>query len=74
MISLIHPQVQVLVKGYIVLFISSEHMILTLPMLRLLSSKAQGRGHVGIHWIALVEHSRMSTHVPGFQSIFRFLV
>ena len=28
--------------------------------------------HVGIHWIALAEHSQMSTHVPGFQS-FLFL-
>ena len=26
--------------------------------------------HVGIHWIALVEYSQMSTHVPGFQSSF----
>ena len=24
--------------------------------------------HVGIHWIALAEHSHMSTHVPVFQS------
>ena len=52
-------------------------------MLRLLSSKAQGRKdfrkpskpcHVCIHWIALVEYSKMSTHVPGFQSFFRFLL
>ena len=28
--------------------------------------------HVGIHWIALAEYSQMSTHVPGFQSFFRF--
>ena len=50
-------------------------------MLRLFSSKAQGRKdfrkpskpcHVGIHWIALAEYSQMSTHVPGFQSFFRF--
>ena len=50
-------------------------------MLRLLSSKAQGRKdfwkpskpcHVGIHWIALAEYSQMSTHVPGFQSFFIF--
>ena len=27
---------------------------------------------VGIHWIALAEYSQMSTHVPGFQSSFRF--
>ena len=46
-------------------------------MLRLLSSKAQGRNdfekksnpcHVGIHWIFLTEFSQMSTYVPGFQS------
>ena len=51
-------------------------------MLRLLSSKARGCKvfrtpskpcHVGTHWIALAEHSQMSTHVPGFQSPFRFL-
>ena len=23
-------------------------------------------GHVGIHWIALAEHFKVSTHVPGF--------
>ena len=28
--------------------------------------------HVGIHLIVLVEYSQMSTHVPGFQSFFRF--
>ena len=48
-------------------------------MLRLLSSKVQGCKdlwrqslpcHVGIHWIALIEHSQMSTHVPRFQSNF----
>ena len=45
--------------------------VLTLPMLRLLSSKAQGLKdfwkqskpcHVVIHWIALLEYFRMSTH------------
>ena len=36
---------------------------LNLPMLRLLWSKAP----VGIHWIALAEHSHMHAHVPGFQ-------
>ena len=48
-------------------------------MLMLLSSKAQGckdwlskTCHVGIHWKALAEYSQMSTHVPGFQSFFRF--
>ena len=54
---------------------------LTLPMLKLLSSKAQGcKGlwktskpcHVGIHSIALAEYSQMNTHMPGFQSFFRF--
>ena len=54
---------------------------LTLPMLRLLSSKAQERKdfgkpsepcHVGTHWKALAEHSHMSTHLPGFQSFYRF--
>ena len=28
--------------------------------------------HVGIHWIALTEYSKMSTVVPGFQSFFSF--
>ena len=52
----------------------------TLPMLRLLPFKAQGRNkfwkpskpcHVGIHWKTLAEYSQMSTHVPVmFQSFF----
>ena len=55
---------------------------LTIVMLRLLSSKAQGCKdfrklskpcHVGIHRLALAEYSQTSTHVPGFQSFFRFL-
>ena len=32
--------------------------------------------HLGFHWIALAEYSQMSTfstHMPGFQSFFRFL-
>ena len=54
--------------------------LLTLPMLRLRSFKAQGGKdlwksskpcHVGIQWIALAEFSQMSTHLPGFQSFFR---
>ena len=54
--------------------------LITLPMLRLLSSEAQGRKdfekpskpcHVGIHRIALAELSQMSTHLPGFQSFSR---
>ena len=57
-------------------------VVLTLPMLRLLSSKPQCRKdfwkpsdhcHVGIHRKALTEHFRMSTRLPGFQSFFRFL-
>ena len=58
------------------------HSFLTLPMQRLLSSKAQDCKdfwkpskpyHVGIHWIGPAEHSQMSTHVPGFWLFFRFL-
>ena len=55
----------------------------TLPMLRLLSSKAQGFKkfwktykpcHVGFHWIALPEYSRMSTHMHhAFQSFCQLL-
>ena len=54
---------------------------ISLPMLRLLSPKAQeGKDfwkpstpcHVGIHWIAFAEYSQVSTHVPEFQSFFRF--
>ena len=53
---------------------------LTLPMLRLLSSKGQRREvfwkpskpcHVGIHWKAVTEYSQMSTHSPEFQSFFQ---
>ena len=53
---------------------------LTLPMLRLFSSIAQGCKyfgksskpcHVGIHWKVLAEYSQMSTHLPGFQPFFR---
>ena len=52
----------------------------TLPMLRLLSSKAQRRKYfwkpskpcnVGIHWKTFAANVQMSTHVPGFQSFFR---
>ena len=58
----------------IIIIISS---VFTLPMLRLLSSIAQGCKyiwkhskpcHVGIHWEALIEFFQMSTHLPGFQS------
>ena len=50
-------------------------------MPRLLLSKSEGYKdfgkrskscHVGILRIALAEYSQMSTHVPGFQSFFRF--
>ena len=53
---------------------------LTLPMLRLISSKALGCKHfckpfkpchVGIHWIVLPEYSQMSTHLLAFHSFFR---
>ena len=59
----------------------NEIIALTLPMLRLLLSKTQEHQHfektskpchVGIHWVALTEYSQMSTHMPGFQSFFRF--
>ena len=54
---------------------------LTLQMLRLLSSKAQGRRdlwklskpcRVGIHLKALAEYSQISTHMPGFWVVFSF--
>ena len=50
---------------------------LTLPMRRLLSSKARFLKticpyHVGIHWKALAEYSQMSTNFPEFQSFFSF--
>ena len=60
---------------------STYWALLTLPMLRLFSSKIQRCKyfwkpskpcHVDIHSIALAEHSQMSTHMPGFQSFFRF--
>ena len=55
--------------------------VLTLPILGLLSAKAQGRKyfwkpskpcHVGIHRKALAECYRTSTHVQRFPSFFRF--
>ena len=55
--------------------------IIAYLMLRLILSKAQGCEdlwkafkpcHVGIHWIALAQYSQMSTHMPGFQSLFSF--
>ena len=59
--------------------IDSFDFYLTLPMLRLLSCKAQERKyfgkpskpcHVGTHLKALTKYSQMSTHLPGFQSFF----
>ena len=50
---------------------------LILPILRLKfhpkdkDAKASKPCHVGIHFIAVIEYSQMSTHVPGFQSFFR---
>ena len=61
-------------------YIDTKAGHLTLPMPRLISSKAQGRKdfrkpskpcHVGNHWIALTEYSQMNNHMPGFQSFFR---
>ena len=58
-----------------------EQQLLTLPMLRLLLSIAQGckdfwkpskTCYFGIHWTALAEYSQMSTHLTGFQSFFVF--
>ena len=65
-----------IVLGYSILTPASL-WVLTLPMLRLLMYKAQGRKYiwksskpspVDIHWIALAEYSHISAHVPGFQS------
>ena len=56
------------------------HMF-TLSMLWVRSSNAQERNdvwkpskpcHVGTHWIALIEYSQKSTHIPGFQWFFMF--
>ena len=61
---------------------STPIYLLTLPVLRLLSTKAKGRKdfcklpktcHVGTYLIALTEHSQMSTHVPGFSHFSVFL-
>ena len=61
---------------------NSDYWHLTLPMLRLLSSKTQESKnlwkpskpcHVGTHLIALSEYSQMSTHMPGFRGFLRFL-
>ena len=67
----------------IVLLVYDALSLLTLPMLRLLSSKtkeckdfckASQPCHVGIHRIPLAECSQMSTHVTVFQSFFRILL
>ena len=61
--------------------ISNLHY-LALPMLRLLSSKAQlpkdfwkssKLCYVGIHWIAFPKYSQMSTQVPRFRLFSGFL-
>ena len=58
----------------------SRHLHICLTM-TLCSSKAQGCKyfwkpfkpcHIGIHRKALAEYTQMSTHMPGFQSIYRF--
>ena len=58
---------------------NTTNFVITLSMLRLLSSKAQECKnlrktlkpcHVGIHWKALAEYSQMNTHMPGFQFFF----
>ena len=57
-------------------------LVLTLPMPRLFSSRAQGCKdflnpsepcHVGIHGIALAKDCRISTHMKGFHSFSGFL-
>ena len=60
------------------------HFLLTVTILRLLIKfrpnlkfakifwKSSKPCYVGIPWIALAEYSQTSTHVPGFQSIFKF--
>ena len=56
-------------------------MDLSFPILRLLTSKAQGQKdfcksskpcQCGIHWKALAEYSQVSTHLPWFQLSFSF--
>ena len=89
-VDLIKPQQSVfLVKCFIRLFTTGSFVschwytsswidcsLLTLQMLRLLSSNAQEWKYfwkssepylVGIHLNALAEYSHMSTHMPGFQ-------
>ena len=57
------------------------NLCLTLSMLKLILPKAKELKdfrkpskpcHVGIHLNALKEYYQMSTHVPGFQSFFRY--
>ena len=67
-----------------VIFLQMKYLVnawmLTLPMLRLLLSEAQGckdfwkpskTCHVGIRQKALTEYSQMSTHMPGLQPFFQ---
>ena len=76
---LLQKSLHLLVMGSLDRGILTWKCLLTPPMLRLFSSKAQGRWElwkpsklylVGIHWITLTEYSQMSTHVPGFPSFF----
>ena len=48
----------------------SSLTMLTLPMLRLLSSKE--KFIFGIHWKALAAYSKRSTHIPGFCFLHHF--
>ena len=41
------------------------HVLVQVP-LNPSNAKATFVHHVGIHWIALIEHSQINTHVPGF--------
>ena len=56
--------------------VASALEVLTLILRVLLSSNAQKISskpcHAGIHWMALTEYYQISTHVPWFQSFFRF--
>ena len=61
--------------------LTNHTIVLTLPVLRHFLTKDKGYTdfwktskpcHVGIHWKALAEYSRMNNHAPRFQSFFRF--
>ena len=68
-------------KGHVLISHRYASSVLTLLMLRLLSSKHKNAEifenffkpcHVGNHWKALAESYQMSTHLPGFQSFLSF--